>query len=204
MVRRAVLLAVCALVASGCSPVQHVVKAKPDPQATVADVRELRAAPFPIYWLGSTYKGRRLTAANLYENAAVLRYGQPNCNSTRCEYPVSVFTERIWHDVLPRPDDPREPPQAPCFANVRGALLMGCRQTANFALYTGKTDVELAIFAIKLHARDVVRALRPLTVAGVRGPFPPPTRTITCARMKTLPEWFARRVPAVLRPRGCR
>jgi hypothetical protein len=117
-----------------------------EPKPTARSVQQLRSARFPVYWLGTSYRGMKLTSTRLLGDRAVVRYGAPACDpGSGCVYPLSVFSGLRTEDTFPRRDDTRNSFGRPCFKHVRGAILMGCDGDGEYELLTGKGDIGFQI-----------------------------------------------------------
>lgn len=199
---RSILAVLAVAVLSGCgvdAPDHNAPGVKP----TAHVLGEMRASPFPVYWLGQSFHGLALSSVEITNDQASANYGAYSCDSG-CGFPLTVVSSVRGRGVFPRKHiRPADWPQV-CFAPAQGALLMGCDGETGYDLLTGRSDIQFQIAAPGIDSSDVVRSLRPTSrVAAPGSRYEPPER-MNCATYASLPKWFSSKVPPSLRPVRCR
>jgi hypothetical protein len=199
----ALSLAVAAGLVGGCYETVSGPPPEPEPRPTAAVLREMRAAPYPVYWLGPRFRGRELTAARVVASGAIARYGRPVCGSESCGYAISVISGPRGRDSFPQRGELRSHWGQICFRSLRGALLMMCPGNGEWELFTGQSDISITIDYRRPDELDVVHGLVPMNAAASSRRLLPPPRRLSCDEYDGLADWFVAKLPRVLRPERC-
>lgn len=196
-----VLIACAALVSGGCGTAStDAGNGKRDPAPTAATLRKMRAASYPVYWLGYSFRGKKLTSLAVDLLAASAEYGPPSCDSG-CSYPISIVSRSLSLEVFPSANDEPATWGPVCFERMRDAMLMGCPGEGEYDLLTGGSDIGIEISGDQPSARAIVASLTPLNrVSSHR--LPPPDR-LSCQDLAGFPRWFRTKLPRSLAPQSC-
>lgn len=175
----------------------------PITKPTAAALQQLHAAPFPVYWLGTKYRGVALTSVEIADNRAAFHYGWRDCGApgsseAGCDYQLTVYNLPTQRHLFPAKNDTPATAGPACFKHIRRALLMGCPGFGESVLLTDRGQVALD----GQDDQRMATRLRPMSVKAQADPFAPPVR-IPCAQFRGLPQWFAAKVPASMRPAHC-
>lgn len=156
--------------------------------ATVEDLRGLQGqAGGHLFWLGESFRGARLHRAERSQDGVGLSYGPDLCaGDSGCTSQLTVDTS-----LERRPDTT----EASCWRALGRAWLDWCEGTETADLYVGA--VRVSIFAVNVTPDVVARAVRPFPRTRARLAA---TRRFSCDEA----DAFRGRLPAALRPRGCR
>lgn len=184
---------------AGCG-VQEADQNAPGPAPTPATLREARAVPIPVYWLGPRYGDLPLTLVEASRGGATVGYGAPACDSG-CTYPITVSSGLRRRDAFPKEGTRRALWRRFCFRTVQKALFMGCHGDGEYSLLSGRSDIALQMDARGINELHAVRRLRPLSRAAEEAPVFARPDPMACSVFADLARWFVVKVPQVLRPK---
>lgn len=194
MRRRTAIALVLLSVAGGCGSLPDDVD--PLPRPSDEDLDDLRSTSHPVYWLGSSYEGHELSSARIVPRSrrygplprTYLTYGEPDCDTSGCHYPLEVDTSAA-RDIV---DPPR------CWRDLGRALMLACFDddvrvlTGSVIVYVrfGEESALRAAGSLRLTKHDTATA-----------PLPEPT-PFTCRELARIPDRYERHLPRRLRV-GC-